>query len=588
VRRYRCCLFITVSFFQFALDRPALAGEPNVQPGAAEQAETLRVTVGTPTFLSSRVSQGRASVTVSRTGVVAAFYPKPETGPKFCRTSTDAGQTWSEEIEPDTQAVTPMSIGLREGGVLSMVSATSPVKGGKPGELHASRIVFSDDFTTCEGGRSTVFIPKAALNVRWAKFWPQFDSAKIIQLPSGDLMAPMYGNFKGDAQYRTFIVRSSDLGKSWSYHDTVAYNPKDPNPEFVGWWCGYCEPSLALLPDGRFLCVMRTQGAQYNGEYRPLYASWSDVQGKNWTKPVPTRPHLKNIWPTLAVLDNGVVACQYGRPGVHVAFSVDGGRTWQDHVAFSNLSMPTMTGQGDMVKVGPNRLVVIGTDAEGIKVWPIDVERETVSPAHTTLTGRVLDENGHPLAGAMIERSPNRYDTSDWRAIPTKNSHTSYYEPHFRQPMNGSIPTVAYRSIRKANNFPIVRTSSNGQFRFDDAKFGEYILTVEADGYAPQHRHIHHRPQPKPHDFSLKPGRRIVSRVVDQSGEPVSGACVVLDTWHTHTDVDGHFAFSVQSPVPNQFPLMLYKRYVKQYGLVKQNVSLSKLEKQTIQLPHKD
>ena len=473
-----------------------LAGKPDAQSRAAEQAEILRVTVGTPTFLSPLVYQNRASVTVSRAGVVAAFYPKPGTGPKFYRTSTDEGRTWSEEKEADTQAVTPMSVGLREGGVLVMSGSTSPVKGGKPGELYAHRVIFSDEFKTFEAGNSAVFIPNAALNVRWAEFWPPFDKGKIIQLPSDDLMAPMYGNFEGDAQYRTFIVRSTDSGKSWNYHATVAYNPNDPNPEFVGGWCGYCEPSLALLPDGRFLCIMRTQGAQYSGEFRPLYASWSDAEGKNWTEPVPTNPHLKNIWPTLAVLDNGVVACQYGRPGVHVVFSMDGGRTWQNHVGFSDLPEPTVTGQGDMIKVGPNRLVVIGTDAEGVKVWPIDVQRESVSPAYTALTGRILDEKGNPIADATIERSPNRCDTNDWHAIPSKDPRTAYFEPHFEQPMIGSTPTLAYRSIRKANNYATVQTNANGQFRFDNVKLGEYILTVEVDGYAPQHRHINHRPSP--------------------------------------------------------------------------------------------
>ena len=70
-----------------------LAGKPDAQSRAAEQAEILRVTVGTPTFLSPLVYQNRASVTVSRAGVVAAFYPKPGTGPKFYRTSTDEGRT---------------------------------------------------------------------------------------------------------------------------------------------------------------------------------------------------------------------------------------------------------------------------------------------------------------------------------------------------------------------------------------------------------------------------------------------------------------------------------------------------------------
>ena len=57
----------------------------------------LKITVGEPTLLSpmdSENHQNTASLAVSRTGVVAAFYPKP---PKYCRTSTDGGLTWEQE-----------------------------------------------------------------------------------------------------------------------------------------------------------------------------------------------------------------------------------------------------------------------------------------------------------------------------------------------------------------------------------------------------------------------------------------------------------------------------------------------------------
>ena len=88
-----------------------------------------------------------------------------------------------------------------------------------------------------------------------------------------------------------------------------------------------------------------------------MYSCWSNDLGKTWTRPEPTRPYLMNIYPTLAVLDNGVVACQYGRPGFYVAFSLDNGHTWQDPITFSDLPHPASHGMYDMVKVGPNKLV---------------------------------------------------------------------------------------------------------------------------------------------------------------------------------------------------------------------------------------
>ena len=545
----------------------------------AQETEVLRITVGAPTFLSPLVYQNRTNVAVSRTGVVAVFYPKPGTGPKYYRTSTDGARTWGEEMEFPPQSVTPMSVGLKDGGVLFMSGCAVPVKEGKPGELEASRIIFSDDFKTYEEGISAVSIPNAALNTRWAEFWPPFDKGKIVQLPNGDLMAPMYGNFKGDAQYRTLIVRSTDSGKTWSYHATAAYDPVDPNPELFGAYCGYCEPSLALLPDGRLLCAMRTQGAELAAEYRPIYVSWSDTQGKNWTKPIPTDPNLENIWPTLAVLDNGVVACQYGRPGVHVAFSTDSGRTWRDRVSFSDLQEPIITGQGDIVKVGPNQLVAVGNDAEGIKVCPITVERVKVKAAQTKVTGRVLDEKGQPVIGANVELGANRYTADSW-------VESDQFDHYGYQRMPVAAPALGYRSISSGKGHPVAKTDVRGQFQLKGVRLAEYVLTVEANGRAPQWRHINVAVDPKQRtqDFQLKPGRSVCGRVVDDTGKPVGGACVVLDKLHIHADSDGRFSWAVDAPVPDEVAVRVYKRYHDEPGKFDGKLPVAQIEAQPIVL----
>ena len=98
------------------------------------------------------------------------------------------------------------------------------------------------------------------------------------------------------------------------------------------------------------------------GEYRPIYVNWSDDMGKAWTRPVETNPHLMNISPELVTLDNG--------------------HTWQDRISFSDLPCDVITGQFNMIKVGPNRLVAVGNDAEGTKVWAFTVERVKSSATH--------------------------------------------------------------------------------------------------------------------------------------------------------------------------------------------------------------
>ena len=530
-----------------------------------DETEVLKIIVGKPTKLSS--DRTSPEVAVSRTGTVAAFFGKSY------RISTDEGRSWGPDMDSPCGGPGPMSIGLREGGILFMRGPAAPIDESDPPKLRTERIVYSDDFLKCEITTSAVSIPQAALNVRWAKFWPYFHKGKIVQLPNGDLLATLYGNFKGDAQYRTMIVRSTDSGQTWQFHATAAYDPKDPDPYLVGSYSGYCEPSLALLSNGQLLCIMRTQGAQYAGEYRPLYQCWSNDLGKTWTRPIPSKPYLMDIYPTLAVLDNGVVACQYGRPGFYVAFSLDNGHTWQDRITFSDLPHPASHGMYDMVKVGPNKLVAVGNKGVVGKAWPITVERVKVFPANVALTGRLLDQQGNPITHAIVERSPNRYYLDAW----------------LEQDSLTVGPAVGYRSIQKQHGHPTVQTDAQGRFRFEPVKLGEYILTVEADGYAPQSRNIKVTPQVQPEQFDLKPGRKISNRVLNPAGRPIAGACVVLNHWHVHTDSRGYFHWSLENPLPQQVALKVYKRYsVDINGYLDTTVALSQLESQPITLKNKE
>ena len=543
------------------------------------ESDVLSVTVGKPTRLSNLSYQNTASLAVSRSGVTAAFYPKPKTGPKFYRTSTDGGWTWGPEKVFAPANAGRMSIALTAGKVLFLTGQAKPIAGGKPGEQEAQSVTFSDDFERFETGRVTVFLPNVVLHTRWARFWPPFDKGKIVRLPNGDLLATMYGDLKGDRQYRTMIVRSSDAGHSWRYHATVAYQSSDPAPQRIGQFCGFCEPSLVLLKNKQLLCLMRTQGAEIPNEYRPIYAAWSDDLGKTWSTPQPTRPALMNISPTLAVLDNGVVVCQYGRPGFHVVFSTDNGHTWNNRISFSHLPEPLITGQFDIVKSGPNQLVAIGSDTEGTKVWPVTVERVKVAQDRETLTGHVVDQQGQAIVAATVQLSPNRYAANDWRAVPTVGGRKPRFaEPFFDPPRICSTPVLAYQSINETNDYPTSRTDKDGRFQFDDVRLGEVILTVDAPGYAPRHRRVRVTQNRGVQRFTLKQGSGILGRVTDQTGLPIAGACVVLADWHTHTDQDGDFHWSVEAPLPSQVDVKVYKRYSDAYDETIERVSLESIQ----------
>ena len=119
--RRNCLCVIGVMFCVAAIVPDAGAANP----APAEETEILKVTVGEPTKLSDLVYQNTASLMVSRTGVVAVFYPKPGTGPKFYRVSTDSGQTWSPEMNGPPELEGGADSGtLRDGGVI--IAAKDP------------------------------------------------------------------------------------------------------------------------------------------------------------------------------------------------------------------------------------------------------------------------------------------------------------------------------------------------------------------------------------------------------------------------------------------------------------------------------
>jgi len=544
----------------------------------AETTEILKITVGEPTTLSAVVTGNCASVAVSRTGVVAAFYPpRPSARPEVYRVSTDGGLTWGEELSsPGILGGGACGTGLREGGVIRMIGTATP----EPQDEKAPhRILFSDDFVDHETERATVSVPGAVIQT-WDMEYPAFANGKILQLSDGSLLAAMFGRLKGDKKHRAMLVRSTDKGLTWQYYSTVAYDANDPAPELAGQYVGFCEASLAILRDGRLLCIMRTQGTHVPVEYRPLYVSWSEDLGKTWTKPEPTQPHLMNISPTLAVLDNGVVACAYGRPGFHVAFSTDDGHTWRDRISFSHRGEPIILGQGDMVKVGPNRLLAIGSMEEGTKVFPISVERVKVSPARVPLAGRVLDEAGTPISRALVELGPNRYVAD------------SYIQPEEGAKLDKSgaapeivgVPELRYYSIRRDNGYPTVETDTEGRFRFEAVELGELILTVEAEGYAPQYRRVTVVPDVGPQDVRLNPGRSVRGRVVSEQGDPLPGFCVVIRRSHIHTDADGFFHWAADGPVPGEVGVEVLRKRDTRYEPFKDTVSLSQIEEQPITL----
>ena len=59
----------------------------------------------------------------------------------------------------------------------------------------------------------------------------------------------------------------------------------------------------------------------------------------------------------------------------------------------------------------------------------------------------------------------------------------------------------------------------------------------------------------------------------------MGGVCVVLNQWHCHTDPPGYFQWPVESPVPRQVMLQVYKKYNSQYERMETTIALTSLRK---------
>ena len=115
----------------------------------------------------------------------------------------------------------------------------------------------------------------------------------------------------------------------------------------------------------------------------------------------------------------------------------------------------------------------------------------------TTIKGRVTDESGKPIAGALI---CNQYDCYD--PNPLKLSTTTDNDGYFR--LSGLSHRQNYR---------------------------DYFFTVQAAGYAPVFVEVSDADSEKPVDIRLTPGRSVQGKVVDENGKPLEGVSIKLDYW---------------------------------------------------------
>lgn len=126
----------------------------------------------------------------------------------------------------------------------------------------------------------------------------------------------------GDILFSSLFFRSEDDGATWRHAGTIG-RPQRGFPFDAGqrYSEGFTETAVAPTADGGLVALMR------HGSYLLLWRAMSQDGGRTWSHPI-CMNHA-GVAPSLAPMPGGVLAAAWGRPGMTVAFSLDGtGRSW--------------------------------------------------------------------------------------------------------------------------------------------------------------------------------------------------------------------------------------------------------------------
>ena len=148
------------------------------------------------------------------------------------------------------------------------------------------------------------------------------------------------------------FFRSEDDGQTWRYTDTIGRaRPGKPFDAGKIYSEGLNETGLSCTADGNVYALIR------HGSYMLLWWSMSKDCGRTWSDIKPL--NYPGVAPSVVLMPNGVVAAAWGRPGMTVAFSLDGtARNWDVLVGVADDSISSQKYPW-VVPVGDNRLMLL-------------------------------------------------------------------------------------------------------------------------------------------------------------------------------------------------------------------------------------
>ncbi len=144
-----------------------------------------------------------------------------------------------------------------------------------------------------------------------------FAFGKVVELPGGKLLLPLWGARDRRDTYSSGVVQSRDNGDTWSDYRVIGPDHGD-------------ETSIVLLPDRRVLALIRGYALDPT---RSFHVGYSSDGGETWT--VPKKVNLIGTSPAVHLTPKGLLLAGYrstlGKPTdgrCHISSSLDNGQTW--------------------------------------------------------------------------------------------------------------------------------------------------------------------------------------------------------------------------------------------------------------------
>jgi len=311
----------------------------------------------------------------------------------YDRRSSDGGITWSQVShilenstyqypEPSNEVIMFQSDNAAGSHSSAGRPEVSVQKTDQKGVFEAIFFRSTDNGLSRIRESSKIFLPEEFND------WSSVLCRKIVGLDDGSLFVSMYSrNPKGnmyEKMFRVLALRSTDRGKTWHYHATIAFDMAD---DVRGE--GFDETTLLVLPD-KIISLMRS-GASYQsslgsfnnndwdtkmpfsyGKQTAIYKSVSIDGGKNWSYPDPITSF--GVWPDAVLMKNGIIAMTYGRPGNWIMFNDGKNENWGPIIPFQNGLYPPDCGNYIfMAEVAPNILLVVYSRTNPNDHWQSEI-----------------------------------------------------------------------------------------------------------------------------------------------------------------------------------------------------------------------